>query len=199
MSSDFHDGIALLNNASRMVESLERGNSGDPDGVAQVANEARDKLKAALAGARGNVAQQRRIEQALIDVDHIQNDVERCRAKLARHQHTRRQREELLANAKPRDSNIADLDHLNLEGKSLLYTRQKVRQMVEENGALLSALRGQGERIKGGQSKLGELLQSLGASNQTILQIVRTNRVDAWIVYGGIFLLFLLMGYLWLR
>lgn len=93
--------------------------------------------------------------------------------------------------------NYEAMDHLEREKKSLQYARQRMQAMESESREVLAALQDQGRRLGGVGNKLGNLLETLGVSNTTILQIVRRNEADAWLVYGGIALLLFFMWYIW--
>ena len=87
---------------------------------------------------------------------------------------------------------------LRKEQSSLIHSTRKLRQLVGESDAILSALKNQGNTLEGTRSKLSvEFLEAVGLSRQTALQVVRRGHMDALLVYGGIFFLLVLMGYIW--
>ncbi|EPY27627.1 hypothetical protein STCU_05656 [Strigomonas culicis] len=69
--------------------------------------------------------------------------------------------------------------------------------MNQESTGLLQKLQLQGRRLGTIGNNMGDMLESLGVSNTTILQVVRRNTVDAWIVYVGIVLLLFFLWYIW--
>ena len=87
---------------------------------------------------------------------------------------------------------------LRKEQQSLIHSTRKLRQLVGESDAILGALKTQGNTLDGTRSKLSvDFLEAIGLSRQTALQVVRRGHFDALLVYGGILLMVLLMGYIW--
>lgn len=89
-----------------------------------------------------------------------------------------------------------ELEQLHREQESLQYTRRRIQQMNSESQAVLQALQSQTGRMSGTGDKLANMMESIGVSNTTVLQIVRRNQVDAWLVYGGILAFIVLMWYI---
>lgn len=142
--------------------------------------------------------QRRRAEQVLSEVKLIEATLGRYARKAQQQQSYAAQVRTLVGNgAETARENYAAMDHLEREKKSLQYARQRMQNMESESREVLQALQDQGRRLGGVGNKLGNLLESLGVSNTTILQIVRRNEADAWIVYGGIALLLFFLWYIW--
>lgn len=142
--------------------------------------------------------QRRRAEQVLSEVKLIEATVGRYARKAQQQQTYATQVKTLIGNgAETARQNYEAMDHLEREKKSLQYARQRMQAMESESKEVLQALQDQGRRLGGVGNKLGNFLESLGVSNTTILQIVRRNEADAWIVYGGIALLLFFLWYIW--
>lgn len=149
------------------------------------------------AGASVSDMQRRRAQQALSELRLVETSLRQSERRAQQRQSYAAQRESLLGGGLGREqAELSEVEYLQRERESLDYTRRRVQQMHAESADVLRALQDQGRRIGGTGEKLGDLLESLGISNTTLLQIVRRNQVDAWLVYGGIVLLLFLMCYL---
>lgn len=209
----------LVQQAASMVERLDKGILTDTAVVEQMIQRAQTTLLGIVSTtgvmspsvSRGSVSltnsssaalHAKRAEALLAECSLLASSVDRAKKRQAKELHAKTEREKLLsglssANYFNRANTDAEL--LGREENGLKHSRRKVQQLVEESGAVLSALRGQSQRVSGTNQKLAEMLEVLGVSNQTVLAIVKTNRVDAWIVYAGMALLLMLMWYLWFR
>eukprot|EP00796_Vickermania_ingenoplastis_P004068 gene4068-2917_t len=96
-------------------------------------------------------------------------------------------------------ADFAAMDMLQKERESLQHLKRRFTNMEQESPEVLKALRDQGTRLN--RSKLGvqSVMDSLGLSNTVMGQIVRRNRLDAYIVYGGILFLLFIMWKIWTR
>ncbi|KAG8346432.1 putative Snare region anchored in the vesicle membrane C terminus [Trypanosoma vivax] len=94
-------------------------------------------------------------------------------------------------------SEVSLLHHIEDERTSLQYTRKRVQEIVSESCVVMNALHGQGVRLEGADSRVATMLESIGVSNSTVLQILRRNSMDAWLVYTGIVLTLLFLYIIW--
>lgn len=147
---------------------------------------------------RATEMQKRRAQQVLADLQLVEITLHRFQRQ-QRQQNQQSNVQQLMGSysADAARTEYAALDHLSEEEKSLKYARRRMQQMQYESAAVLSALQGQGRRLGGMGDKMADMMESLGVSNTTILQIVRRNQMDAWLVYAGIISLLLLLWYLW--
>lgn len=101
------------------------------------------------------------------------------------------------ASARTNASLTNDFANLKGERESLIHSATKLRNIVSESNAILGALKNQGNTLEGTNNRLAvDFLESIGVSNHTLLQIARTTKLDALIVYIGICLIALLMLYI---
>ncbi|CCW64682.1 unnamed protein product [Phytomonas sp. EM1] len=144
--------------------------------------------------------QRRRAEQVLSELQLLDGFLRRQRRKLEQQQQHVFNMEQLLGNTQGarEDESISydDLTHLGKEEKGLKYARRHIQHMQMESQAVLTALQQQSRRLGGVGNKMADMMESIGVSNTTILQIVRRNQLDAWLVYGGIIALIILMWYI---
>lgn len=143
--------------------------------------------------------QRRRAAQVLAELQLIETT-------LRRHQRRSQQAaghssgvEALLGGGGGARTEYSDYENLDKERQGLEYARRRMQQMNSESQAVLQALRGQTARMSGTGEKLATAMESIGVSNTTILQIVRRNQLDAWLVYGGIVGFVVLMWLIWFR
>ncbi|KAG5507049.1 hypothetical protein JKF63_05795 [Porcisia hertigi] len=225
VENEIRQAKKTLETLSSLVEQAERGATVDYELVQKLTKEASDRVeplaygtvhsRAATtvvsfsgttlharpgAGSSQTVTplQRRRAEQVLSEVQLLEGTLRRYAMKA-------QQQAAYVSNVKSLVGNGADalrqnyesMDHLEREKKSLQYARQRMQAMESESREVLAALQDQGRRLGGVGNKLGNMLETLGVSNTTILQIVRRNEVDAWLVYGGIALLLFFLWYLW--
>ncbi|KEG06044.1 SNARE protein [Trypanosoma grayi] len=143
--------------------------------------------------------QRRTAQQLLAELNLIDTALQRCRRKTEQRQTYLSEVEQLLGTMrnKGEHDDISSLMHLENERTSLQYTRNRVRVMMDESNTLMKALQDQGGKLEGTGSKVADVLESLGVANSTVLQILRRNRVDAWLVYGGIALTLFLIYWIW--
>jgi golgi SNAP receptor complex member 2 len=204
-NNDLINAQKLIQQASSMTERLERGILGDPTTLESMLQHARATAQELLGSRRAqlSVFEAKRAELLLAECDSLQRTVDKTKKRAARDLELKSQREKLLGGAGSSGyfnrADDTDASLLARESQGLAHSRKKVQQMVDEGHAVMSALKGQGTRMSSSNQKTAELLEALGVSNHTILAIVRTNRVDAWIVYIGIALTLMLMWYLWVR
>eukprot|EP00759_Apiculatamorpha_spiralis_P043835 PhF_6_TR41010/c0_g1_i2/m.62119/K08496/GOSR2, BOS1; golgi SNAP receptor complex member 2 len=83
------------------------------------------------------------------------------------------------------------------ERESLLQSQKEIRTMTSESFEVLRALQNQRNTLGNTQGSLGKIGESLGLSAQIIKNIVRTHKIDAWIVYAGIFFMICFLVGLW--
>lgn len=141
--------------------------------------------------------QRRRAEQVLSELQLLDTTLQRNEKKQKQRTAYGSSVHQLVGNSAAAARNdYTAMDQLDREKQSLQYARRRMQTMEAESREVLKALQSQGTRLSGVGTKLGDMLESLGVSNTTILQIVRRNEVDAWIVYGGIALLLFFMWYL---
>eukprot|EP00744_Colponema_vietnamica_P012444 GILI01017462.1.p1 GENE.GILI01017462.1~~GILI01017462.1.p1 ORF type:complete len:221 (+),score=13.77 GILI01017462.1:26-664(+) len=190
---------SLLNRASSEVMRLERQSlvtsDQDIDNVYLLIEQGKSMLQEALAhGSIMPVARQRSAQQ-LQEASTLEEALLRLRKK----KNSANERQALMG-SRPNahhPSNTSDLSHLRGERESLVYSAQKLRGIVSESNAILGALKGQGTTLEGVQNKVAvDFLESIGVSNHTLLQIARTTKLDALLVYLGVFVLGLLMLYI---
>lgn len=215
---------ALVGLLNQKISQLERGGPVDFEQARQLLSEAFGPLQALsqpasgfgvvnptttqgpyarpAAGARAGSGisdlQQRRANQLLSELKLIETTLQRYERKAQRTQTHESQVKELLGSRSGLDrTDLAAADSLEEERKALLYTRKRIQQMNQESTGVLQTLQEQGRRLGTIGNNMGDMLESLGVSNTTILQIVRRNTVDAWIVYVGIIVLLFFLWYIW--
>ena len=144
----------------------------------------------------------RKLELMLAEIEQLERAGERMLRKFERSAKAAADRELLLASAASssasKKDDLDDVATLSKEENGLRHSRNRIRQLVEESDAVMGALQGQFSRMDRANTNLGSMLESLGVSNHTLLQIARRNRVDSAVVYGGIVLLLMLMVYIWM-
>lgn len=91
------------------------------------------------------------------------------------------------------------LDLQNEERKRLEYLNRRFQHIEQESHEVLQALQKQGSRLIGSQNKIGTLMDSLGLGDTTLGKIIKRNKMDAYIVYVGVILLFFVMWIIWRR
>ncbi|KAH9589155.1 hypothetical protein LSM04_003112 [Trypanosoma melophagium] len=143
--------------------------------------------------------QRRTAQQLLAELSLIETSLQRCQRKTQQRQTYMSEVEQLLGGVRGNggQDNVSSLQHLESERNSLKYTRNRVRAMLDESSSLMKALQDQGGRLEGTGNKVADVLESIGVANSTVLQILRRNKVDAWLVYGGIALTLLFLYYIW--
>ncbi|CAG9572764.1 putative SNARE protein [Leishmania major strain Friedlin] len=197
---DYDLAQRLMHEVSDRVRPLAQGTMNSFAGTTVVSSSGATLHARAGAGCSQNVTplQRRRAEQVLSEVKLIEATLHRY-AKKAEQQATYvSDLKSLVGNGTGAyRQNYEAMDHLEREKKSLQYARQRMQAMESESRDVLAALQDQGRRLGGVGNKLGNLLETLGVSNMTILQIVRRNKADAWLVYGGIALLLFFLWYMW--
>ena len=82
---------------------------------------------------------------------------------------------------------------LSEEGDSYMRSSNRMAGLLESAGTSLTELTSQREMLKGTQSKVLDMLTTLGVSSSTIRIIERRNVVDKMIVYGGMLITALLL------
>lgn len=204
---DFDLAKRLMDEAADRVRPIAQGTMNGIAGTTVVSASGPAATLHARVGAAGNSTgssqsvtplQRRRAEQVLSEVKLIEATLSRYARKAQQQASYASQVKTLVGNgAELQRQNYEAMDHLEREKKSLQYARQRMQTMESESKEVLQALQDQGRRLGGVGNKLGNLLESLGVSNTTILQIVRRNEADAWIVYGGIALLLFFLWYIW--
>ncbi|KAG5480563.1 hypothetical protein LSCM1_06267 [Leishmania martiniquensis] len=197
---DYDLAQRLIHEVADRVRPLAQGKMHGFAGSTVVSSSDASLHARAGAGSSQNVTplQRRRAEQVLSEVRLIETTLHRY-AKKAQMQTTYASSLKSLvgSGAAAQRQNYEAMDHLEREKKSLQYARQRMQAMELESREVLAALQDQGRRLGGVGSKLGDLLETLGVSNTTILQIVRRNEADAWLVYGGLALLLFFLWYIW--
>ncbi|KPA82732.1 putative SNARE protein [Leptomonas pyrrhocoris] len=199
---DFDFARRLMGEVADRVRPIAQGTMHSVAGTTVVPSDRQGTLHArvGVTGSSQKVTplQQRRAEQVLSEVKLLEATVGRYARKTQQQANYALQVKTLIGNgAEAQRQNYEAMDHLEREKKSLQYARQRMQAMESESKEVLQALQDQGSRLGGVGNKLGNLLESLGVSNTTILQIVRRNEADAWIVYGGIALLLFFLWYIW--
>ncbi|KPI83890.1 putative SNARE protein [Leptomonas seymouri] len=199
---EFDLAMRLMEEVAERVRPIAQSTMNSVAGTSVVSTGGLGTLHA-RAGALGSSQavtplQRRRAEQVLSEVKLIEATIGRY-ARRAQQQasYVSQVRTLIGKGAEAQRQNYEAMDHLEREKKSLQYARQRMQAMESESKEVLQALQDQGSRLGGVGNKLGNFLESLGVSNTTILQIVRRNKTDAWIVYGGIALLLFFLWYAW--
>lgn len=199
---DFDFAKRLMEEVADRVRPITQGTLNSVAGTTVIPTGGPATLHArvGVAGSSQNVTplQRRRAEQVLSEVKLIEVTIGRNARKTQQQAEYAAQLKTLVGNgAEAQRQNYEAMDHLEREKKSLQYARQRMQAMESESKEVLQALQDQGRRLGGVGNKLGSVLESLGVSNTTILQIVRRNEADAWIVYGGVALLLFFLWYIW--
>lgn len=115
-----------------------------------------------------------------------------------RRQAEEQQRSELLA----RRTGAADPYRTEDDAEAQTMGRvQNSKRLVEDSlqagMSILTNMTGQRERLKAAQRKALDVLNTLGLSDSLLRLIERRQRLDSWIVYGGMLLVLFLMVALW--
>ncbi|RNE95424.1 putative SNARE protein [Trypanosoma rangeli] len=192
-----------MENVRVVLLALSEGRLGSQTSGVAATSSAMWQTSSMHARAAGNQAvtdmQRRLAQQLLAELNLIEVSLQRSRRKALQRQTHISEVEQLLGTMRAsggRDE-LSSLHHLEDERKSLHYARVRVRAVLDESNSVMKALRDQGGRLEGTGSKVTDVLESIGVANSTILQILRRNRMDAWLVYGGIALTMLIIYYLW--
>ncbi|CAJ1022785.1 putative Snare region anchored in the vesicle membrane C-terminus [Leishmania utingensis] len=197
---DYDLGQKLMREVTDRVRPLTQGTLHGLTSTTAVPSSRATLHARAGTGSSQNVTplQRRRAEQVLSEVKLIEATLHRYAKKTQQQATYVSSLKSLLGNgAETHRQDYEAMDHLEREKKSLQYARQRMQAMESESREVLAALQDQGRRLGGVGNKLSDLLETLGVSNTTILQIVRRNEADAWLVYGGIALLLFFLWYIW--
>eukprot|EP00758_Cryptobia_borreli_P005935 Tbor_TRINITY_DN5016_c0_g1::TRINITY_DN5016_c0_g1_i1::g.14342::m.14342/K08496/GOSR2, BOS1; golgi SNAP receptor complex member 2 len=166
-----------------------------------------------------NTSQQHKCQGILDEIRSLMGSLEKSRSRLESHHAKASERAQLLSSSHANTNRIVsahpthrngavggredrDNEHhqhiLRKEREALLFTAKRLSEMRGESDAILEALKAQGNTLEGTANKLAvQFMESIGVSNQAVLQIVRRAKIDACIVYGGVILLLLFMLYIW--
>jgi Golgi SNAP receptor complex protein 2 len=136
----------------------------------------------------------RRLQHLRNSHQHIKNSLENWYRRRSKN-NIEIQRRELFGNADleggvPTESEMA-------ENSSLLKSTRMVNDYIATGQETLSNLVGQKERLKAVQRKVFDILNYLGLSNNIMKSVEKRDVVDKWIVYAGMLIVILLLGFIY--
>ncbi|EAN78909.1 SNARE protein, putative [Trypanosoma brucei brucei TREU927] len=143
--------------------------------------------------------QRRTAQQLLSELSLIESSLQRLNHKAEKHNMYLSEVDQLMGSLRNNGTHddVSALQHAERERASLQYARARVQAMINESNSVMKALQDQGRSLESTNSRVADILESLGVSNSTTLQILRRNKVDAWLVYGGIALTLLFIYLIW--
>nr|CCC94546.1 putative SNARE protein [Trypanosoma congolense IL3000] len=196
-----------LERTRRVLISLSEGRVDQPDngssGNGSVGSSSLLKMSSVHARVAGRQAvtnfQRRTAQQLLEELSFIDVSLGRYNRKAEQRNVYHSEVDKLLGSLRNQGGyeDLTAIQHAENERTSLQYSRARVRAMLDESSSVMKALQDQGKQLEGTESKLADVLESLGVSNSTILQVLRRNRADAWLVYGGITLTLFFLYLVW--
>lgn len=160
--------------------------------------EALDKLAGKESKARRDDAR-RRVQHLRISYNHLKTSLEslqRRRNKSNGISTYQSQREELFSGV-DLEEYAANIDIEMAEKKSIENSSRMVDGYLSAGRETLSELVSQRERLKSAHKKLFDILNYLGLSTNTMRSIESRDKIDAFIVFGGMALILILLFLIW--
>lgn len=195
--------FSVANEVMRMERNVATTSLADVDRVELRLEQARSLLAEATGSQSLGALFRQKATQQQQEAQSLQDSIVRLKRGISQSSQRGAERQTLLGDrtaTRAANSNLSDLAHLKNERESLIHSATKLRGIVSESSAILGALKQQGNVLEGTHNRLAvDFLEAIGVSNHTLLQIARTTKLDALIVYIGIALLIILMLYILFR
>ena len=146
----------------------------------------------------------RKVEQIVEDCDQYRVSLDRFKSRETRRNAEQRDRDELMQRVTTDDDFrllVGQYDAESGARVSLQRSGGMVDDLLVHAGTVLGSLGDQRERLKGAQHRMLDFLNTVGVSSSLLRVIDRRQRMDAMLVYGGMFAVsaVLLLLYFWSR
>lgn len=140
-----------------------------------------------------------RVDQLKYDVRHLQAAIQSYQTKKQRQLQEETEREQLLNRRfSPNSETAIDLDYSLQHHNQLQNAHQGVDDMLYTGANMLDNLRSQRDTLKGARARIMDIGQTLGLSNHTMLLIERRVKQDKFVMFGGMLVTLLIIGFvLW--
>ena len=144
----------------------------------------------------------RKVEQIVEDCDQFRVSLDRFKSRENRRQAEERDRAELMQRVTSDDEFRLLVGQYDAEAGAKISLEKSggmMDELLAHGSNVLGALGDQRDRLKGAQHKMLDLLNSVGVSSSLLRVIDRRQRMDAILVYGGMFctLVVLILMYVW--
>ena len=145
----------------------------------------------------------RKVEQIVEDCDQYRVALDRFKSRENRRQAEQRDRDELMQRVTSDDEFRLLVGQYDAEAGARISLQRSggmVDELMSHAGNVLGALGDQRERLKGAQHRMLDFLNTMGVSSSLLRVIDRRQRMDAILVYGGMFVVtvVLVLMYMWL-
>ena len=145
----------------------------------------------------------RKVEQIVEDCDQYRVALDRFKSRENRRQADQRDRDELMHRVTSDDEFRLLVGQYDAEAGARISLQRSggmVDELMSHAGNVLGALGDQRERLKGAQHRMLDFLNTMGVSSSLLRVIDRRQRMDAILVYGGMFVVtvVLILMYMWL-
>lgn len=144
----------------------------------------------------------RKVEQIVEDCDQFRVSLDRFKSRENRRQAEERDRAELMQRVASDDEFRLLVGQYDAEAGAKISLEKSggmMDELLAHGSNVLGVLGDQRDRLKGAQHKMLDLLNSVGVSSSLLRVIDRRQRMDAILVYGGMFctLIVLILMYVW--
>ena len=144
----------------------------------------------------------RKVEQIVEDCDQFRVSLDRFKSRENRRQAEERDRAELMQRVTSDDEFRLLVGQYDAEAGAKISLEKSggmMDELLAHGSNVLGVLGDQRDRLKGAQHKMLDLLNSVGVSSSLLRVIDRRQRMDAILVYGGMFctLVVLILMYVW--
>lgn len=144
----------------------------------------------------------RKVEQIVEDCDQFRVSLDRFKSRENRRQAEERDRAELMQRVTSDDEFRLLVGQYDAEAGAKISLEKSggmMDELLAHGSNVLGVLGDQRDRLKGAQHKMLDLLNSVGVSSSLLRVIDRRQRMDAILVYGGMFctLIVLILMYVW--
>ena len=132
----------------------------------------------------------RKVEQIVEDCDQFRVSLDRFKSRENRRQAEERDRAELMQRVTSDDEFRLLVGQYDAEAGAKISLEKSggmMDELLAHGSNVLGALRDQRDRLKGAQHKMLDLLNPVGVSSSLLRVIDRRQRMDAILVYGGMF------------
>ncbi|KAF8056259.1 MEMB11 [Scenedesmus sp. PABB004] len=140
----------------------------------------------------------RKVEQVSEEADFLRTSLERFGGRQALRQREAADRDELLARAEAGRRVKDEMDEEAAVAGHIGRSRRYLGEMFEQGTSILAGMSANRERIKAAQTKVLDVINSVGLGESVLKMIERRHRTDAYIAVGGMVATVLLtIGLIW--
>lgn len=137
-----------------------------------------------------------RVDQLRYDIRHLQAAIQNYQTKRQRREQEVAEREQLLSRRfSPNSETAIDLDYSLQQHNSLQNAHQGVDDMLYTGSNVLDNLRTQRDTLKTARTRILDIGNTLGLSNHTMMLIERRVKQDKFVMYGGMIVTLLIIGF----